>query len=565
MIFFCKKVIRPLVNLCKTHRIPLIILLFTWGSYFFILFTRTLEFEPEGLYTNHANVYGDWPLHIGMANIFAYKEPQDWFAYHPIYADGKFTYGFLTNLISGILMRLGFPLYFSFVVPSIIYIVLLLLGFYVLFNLILKSKKQSLVAISIFFLSSGLGFFRFIRDLLNGEPIRALFFPDPALDYTQQAQYGWPTSNLVVGIFLPQRAFLLGMTMAIWALIGVVYVIQNQELSFKKRTLILLGSSLLAGLLPIVHTHSLIVLFIVTGLLCLSSYKNWIELFLFYAVPTSFLGITLYLVFISGGIEDPDFMQWRPGWNADGGFIAWVIMWLKLWGLMLPVAAAGVLLIRKRSLQIKAFFLSFFLLFLVGNLVQFQPNPWDNTKLFAWSYLSFSGLATIVLAWIWKYGGRYLGRIDAILLTILLTFTGFLELTRLQRLEETYHPFISSQDDINLAVKIREKTDPLARFLIAPLHTHLVTMWAARPVLLGYPGWASSHGFLIAQTEQDIRTMFLGNEDAETLLTEHQISYVAIGPDELNYWQANEDYYAKHYPVVFRNKNYRIYDVRSRR
>ena len=73
--------------------------------FFKTLFPNILQFRSDGIYAGHVNVWSDWSLHIGMARIFATKDPSEWFAYHPMYADGKFTYGFLTNLISGLMMR----------------------------------------------------------------------------------------------------------------------------------------------------------------------------------------------------------------------------------------------------------------------------------------------------------------------------------------------------------------------------------------------------------------------------------------------------------------------------
>ena len=114
MIKLCQKqkqYLDSLISLYQTHQKSLIILYSTWGIYFLFLFIRVIKFNTDGVSVSHVNVWSDWPLHISMVNIFAYKNPQDWFAYHPIYADGKFTYGFLTNFISGILIRVGFPLY----------------------------------------------------------------------------------------------------------------------------------------------------------------------------------------------------------------------------------------------------------------------------------------------------------------------------------------------------------------------------------------------------------------------------------------------------------------------
>jgi hypothetical protein len=264
MIKFCQKnkpYLDSLISLYQIHQKSLIILYSTWGIYFLFLFIRVIKFDLDGLSASHVNVWSDWPLHISMVNIFAYKNPQDWFAYHPIYADGKFTYGFLTNFISGMLMKAGFSLYFALIISSLFYIFSFLLGSYILFNLVLKSQTQSLIAISLFFLSSGLGFIDFIVHIIQDHSLNNLLnlsFFEKTLDYTRRENYQWYSGNVIVGMLLPQRAFLLGITLTIWALVGIIYVLLDNPQNQKKHQFILLISSLLSGILAITHMHSLI-------------------------------------------------------------------------------------------------------------------------------------------------------------------------------------------------------------------------------------------------------------------------------------------------------------------
>ena len=391
-----KPYLDSLISLYQTHQKSLIILYGTWEIYLLFLFIRVIKFNADGLSASHVNVWSDWPLHISMVNIFAYKNPQDWFAYHPIYADGKFTYGFLTNFISGMLIRAGFSLYFALIIPSLFYVVFFLLGIYTLFNLVLKSQIQALIAISLFFLSSGLGFIDFILHIIQDHSLKNILnlsFFEKNLDYTRQEQYQWYSGNVIVGMLLPQRAFLLGITSAIWALVGILYVLLNDPKNQQKYSSILLISSLLSGILAITHMHSLITLFFILIPVFIVSYQQWKKVLFYYIIPTIILAITLYLIFIAGGIESSNFMSWTPGWTSQGGLWSWLIMWLKLWGLMLPVAVFGFSRLSGRSPEIKAFFFGFFMLFGVANLITFQPISWDNSKLFLWVYLGFSGLA----------------------------------------------------------------------------------------------------------------------------------------------------------------------------
>lgn len=551
------------------HKTALGALFGVWGLYLFIVFVRALDNRPDGLYASHVNIWSDWSLHIAIANIFAHKPPSEWFAYHPIYADGKFTYGFLSNLISGLLMRAGFSLYWAFILPSLVYVVLLLLGCYSLLYRLLNSKKQTLVAISFFFLGSGPGFIKFLRDVANGYPWKRLLFPDPDFDYSRIVQYQWYTGNFIVGMLLPQRAFLLGMTLAVWVLVGLLSVLQNRlgdrslnKQVTKQEATVLLLCALATGLLVITHVHSLIVLAIIVGAIALVSFRQWVKLGLFYGLPAITLSLTLYFIFLEGGIENPDFIQWRPGWTAEGGLLKWLVMWLKIWGLMVPIAALGLLALRGKPRSTQAFFVGTWGLFFFANLIQMQPMPWDNSKLFLWVYFGFSGLAALALAWVWRRGGRWFGKGDAILAALLLSLTGAVELVRLQFINQGNPPMIS-QAEMQLAVQVRDRTDSQARFLTAPVHNSWVMVWSARPILLGDRGWAWNYGFVTNKVEQDIKTMFLGGDQAAWLLAKYRLSYVVIGPTELHDWHANAADFERRYPLAFSNQHYRVYDTRS--
>jgi hypothetical protein len=445
--------------------------------------------------------------------------------------------------------------------PSIIYALLLLLGMYTLFYLLFQSKKQALIAISTFLLSSGLGFIHFIKDFISHPSIALILYPPKT--YSRFDSYTWVSGNAIAGFLVPQRAFLLGFTISVWALAGLVYVLLERG-NRKHDKIILTISGVLVGVLPIAHIHSFIAIFVITLPLCYVASllrREWLDL-AYYVVPASVISIALYLLFIAGGIENPDFIKWYPGWTAKGGFWGWIVMWLKLWGLTLPLAILGFVLLRNRSLVIQTFFVGFFILFAVSNLLLFQPITWDNSKLFTWAYFGFSGLTTVSVAWFWRKAGKIISRFDVILLAMLMTFTGFLEVIRLQNIDRNQLQ-LTGQDDINLGLEIRKKTDPLAVFLTEPTSNSLVMTWGARSILMGFTAWVGNFGFLYQQREKDLRVMYEGGVQAEQLLAQYKISYVVIGPGELQSLKANEVYYRQTYPVAFQNRTYRVYDVRS--
>ena len=515
--------------------------------------------RPEGLYVGHENVWSDWALHISMVNTFAFKNPQYWFSYHPLYAGGQMTYPFLTNFISGMLIRIGMPLPMSLILPSIIFFLALIMGMYFLWFLLLRSKFQAVIATSIFFLSSGPGFLTFLKQFIESPMLNPVSYL--VKEFSRLPEYGWNGGNVVTAILLPQRSFLLGMTMGVWAILGLGTALIKDYFGLKQRRTTMVIAGIIAGIMPISHMHSFIVVIMISFFLCLDSFRNW-RLILWYIIPAGIISSFLYFTFIHGGIETSSFFSKLIGWVAKDGLWGWIIMWIRIWGVMLPAAIFSFIFVHKRmsSLAI-AFFTASFFIFIVGNLFLFQPIQWDNAKLFAWAYFGFSGLVTFLIADLWNKKINS-ARFFALIILITVIFTGVLELGLLQRVSEhTYQ--VTSQDDIRLGLKIREETEPLARFLTAPQHNHFVMIWGLRPILLGYTAWALNYGFNYQQRELDMRVMFLGGLETEELLKKYQISYVVIGPTEIYDLNANEDYFSLSFPVTFQNQNYRIYDTRS--
>lgn len=543
----------------ENHFRYILILILTLGCYFSIVFYKIISLRPEGVYAGHVNVWSDWSLHIAIANIFAFKDFRYWFSYHPLYAGGKFTYPFLTDFISGMFMRIGVPLKQAFVFPSIVLVFVLLIGLYFLFYLLTESKKLSVVSVFIFFLSAGLGFIGYLKDLFNNPSFSYLVYP--LKEIGRYDIYQWYASNMVVGLLVPQRAFLMGTALGVWAIVGVLYVIlKDNELSKNVKIKILTVAGILAGILPIAHAHSFIAVVTIIGFLCLFNYKKR-EILWWYVLVAGIISSIIFLTFIWGGIENGSFASWHPGYTASGNLFNWLGMWTLLWGITLPMAVYGMFFYRRDIGRSKwAVYIAGFTLFTIGNLFFIQPIAWDNSKIFWWAYIIFSAPVSLVLGRIWS-GRNFLFKLIVVVLFIVLTFTGFIELTRL--VQTGKHEFMmTSTDDIKLGLEIREKTDPLAIFLTAPSHNHFVMVWGLRPILLGYTAWVWNFGFDYNSRELDMKKMFLGEPETNSLIKKYKISYVVIGPTEIHDLNANENYFNSNFNVAFKNNNYRIYDTK---
>lgn len=561
----------------QRHRWPLLILFLTFGLYFIFLFARMIFFENGAFYVGHEHAWSDWPLHIAISNIFAYQPPEQWFDHHPMFAHGGLRYTFLTNFISGMLMRAGVPLLWAFAVPSIIFSLVLIVGIYSLFNLILRSRYKAVLVVTLFFLSSGLGFFVFLGKMIEAPSWDALFYPE--LMYSRAKEYSWHSGNILAGFLVPQRSSLLGFALGVWVLTLFIYARYFLD-NLRKSRAVLIVAGLLAGILPLAHMHSFLIIAAVTAALSITAlfnnhnvkhivcmnYKK-ISLpdvsWLYFAIPATVISVSLYYVFFYSGSELQGFIRFYPFWEAKGSFLGWLWMWFKLWGAVLPLTLIGFFLFRKQELWVRVFYYTFLIVFILSNLFLLQPIPWDNSKIFFWCYLGFLGLVVQVLSKLWEESEqrKYIARFDVMLLIFVLCFTGVLELIRLQRIDKNrFH--VTSERNYLLAQDVREHTDNQSVFVTSSYSHHFIMVWTARPILLGFKGWMANFGFDYREREKDIRDIYQGKENIDLLLQKHKVTHVVFGEGDKREYNSNESYFRQHYPVAFKNNGVRIYDVR---
>lgn len=550
------------------HSKGLLLLAVSFGVYLVRVFSNMFYRTTEGAFIGHPNAWSDWALHISLTQIFATKPPSEWFIYHPYFAHGKLTYGFLSHLLTGLLVKIGMPIESAFLSISIILTIIFLTGLYYLYSQISKQISTILLGIFIFFTSSGLGIFRFTSQLNFSN----LFHPQE--DFTRYTQYQWLAGNIPAAMLIPQRAFFIGVSIGVWVLAILLTVLQNKKIHSQQKKLFLLIAGILAGLLPIAHMHSFITVVVVSATVILSQpilkkmSKNEVVFFFkelsWYVLPATVLSNVLFFSFVYGGIEVDPFMKILVGWTNTDGLVGWITMWLKLWGVFLPlVLVSGYLLIQnKKATILQSFFLGFVMLFILGNLIQFQPTAWDNTKLFAWVYLGFAiYVAKILVKILHSHKKQFLNKILVLFLIILLSASGLVELIRLQSFKQNTFQ-LNSSNEISTAQELQTLTQTDAVFLTALQHNHPVSVWAARPMFLGYLGWVTNFGFNADKRTNAAHDIYAGKPLADTYIKKYKISFIYLSNREKTFYQKINDSYLNSFPVFFENSTTTVFDTR---
>lgn len=499
--------------------VPFVGFFLPWGVYFSILWLRMLVITPKGLFAGHPYVWADWSMHLALASNFAYRPVQHWFDSLPVYAGARVTYPFVSNLFSGLFLHLGFSYPLAFLLPSLLVTMMTLVILYRFYTIFLRSTLAACLASTILLCSGGIGAFLLVRE----KGLEVLL--DPTITLTQIPALAIEVNTLVASMLIPQRAFLFGLPLGLLLLnfLYTEFLMKKKVTTFSK--LHYVGMGLLAGLLPIIHTHTYLVIVFASlwiGIVSLNSIKRW----LFFAGPAAVLSFLLYLVFLKDGVSGSSFFSFVPGWYVHDGLIAWMWFWVKNWGLFLGVALLGTVWVRRHeSIKLFYFVCFFWALFILGNLVQFQPQIWDNTKIFAWVYVGLTIPVVVLLSALYRV--KIVGKLITALVVGILIFSGALDLIHNLDSEKKTFQMLSS-DEISLGVAARDLIPAEASVLTPATVTNPISMIGGRSVLLGYPGWAFSYGLSYADREADIVAAYQGSQALDVVASRYQATYVYV-------------------------------------
>lgn len=556
---------------------------FAYYAFFFIVFwyffDRVIYELKDGLYTGGSQNYGDLPFHLGA--IFSFTEINNFPPMNPSWAGAKFSYPFIADLLTACFMKLGGELKAAMFVQNVSWAFSLLVLLESFTAKVTGSKLAGRIAPALLFFSGGLGFVWAFKDLSEYAKGISDFLWHLPRDYTIGDNFRW--GNSMVVLFMTQRSLLLGMPLTVMVL-GYLWRVFTTECSeetekdkaAKTSPLDLITSSpfligLLAGTLPLIHLHSLVALFVVTGFLFIfqpAKWKTWIT----FGIGVAVIAVPELAWSIKGSAsETSKFFEWHFGWDkkADDGFV-W--FWFKNTGILIPMIATGIWVYlrqlpkddvtgpaEKGVLKIGnllLFYLPFVALFIISNVAKLAPWQWDNIKVLIYWFLMSIPFVAMALAWAWEKNRALTG--VAITCLIVLTLSGALDVFRTMTGEiksRVYEP-----DALKVAEQIKAKIPRNALFLNAPTFNSAVVL-SGRQSLMRYTGHLSSHGIDIGTREQDVRQIYQGGGATDVLLKKYDIDYVMISPEERNLVKANEEYFKK-FPVAAESGEFRVYKVK---
>jgi len=586
--------------------------LLRFGFYFFFLvlfwffFQRAMMETGEGIFIGSSHNLGDLPFHLGA--IFSFTDGQNFPPENPSFAFAKFTYPFMADIIVASCAEFGARVSDAMLVQNVLLAFSLLV---ILERFVFKLTDNRLaakLAPFLLFFGGGIGFLWFFKDALHAPEGIYKYLWNLPMDYTiRQEKFHWGASeyslrwgDALTTLFLTQRSLLLGMPLTLIALqkIWEIFRSQKSEVGSQKSeesknsfsifhfpfSIFLVG--LLAGTLPLVHTHSLAVLFIVCAFLFFFSLEKWRE-WIAFGIGVSIVAVPELLWAMSGSATRFDvFVDWHYGWaKAENENI--FFFWLRNLGLFIPLLALGIyftiqeIATRRRgdakekfikpneqtnhsplTTHHLLFYVPFLLCFIIPNIVRLAPWEWDNIKILIYWFVGSIPFVALVLARLWEEKGS--SRLLAALCLVILTLTGALDVWRVFSRAINYRVF--EADSVKIAEQIKQKTAPNAMFLNAPTYNTSVVLTGRRS-LMRYTGHLSSYAIDFEPRETEVKRIYEGSALAPDLMKKYGIEYVVISPAERDYCEENNvelnEKYFQRFPVAAEIGQYRVYKVKN--
>jgi hypothetical protein len=564
-----------------------------------LVFNRAMVELPDGIYTGVQNNYGDLPFHLSIITSFtdgANFPPED-----PTFAGARFTYPFIADFVAACFVRAGASLRQAMMLENFV-LALSFVGLLHRFTLKLtRDWIAGLIAPILVLFSGGLGWWHLPGHArLSGQGLFGILM-NLQQQYTITPDTGYRWGNSLTTLLIPQRGILLGFPLTIivftvwWRMIEETDAKtqglrdagrgndegKNRKLSKKKmrqsaahlrssaspgipipawQRMALAGA--IAGLLPLVHAHSFVVVIMVgAGVALLTWLKEWQAWAAFFIVAITVAAPQMWWATHGSAVRASDFFGWNFGWDRGGENV--FVFWFKNTGLLIPLIFAALLWREQRPdgrkqlvpRRLLLFYLPFTLCFIIPNLIKLAPWVWDNIKVIFYWFIVSVPLVALFLARLMR--GRWVLRAASVVLILVLTLAGALDIWSVISRAAEFRIF--DADGVRFAEAVKMQTEPRSTILHAPTFDTPIFLTGRRS-LMGYPGHIGSHGISYQEREREIRRIYAGDMDAVSLLAKYAVEYVVVGPHEQREMPVNEAFFAR-YRLVGETGEYRLYKI----
>ena len=526
----------------------------------YLQYTHMVMQAPDGSYWCGQSTYGDLCMHLSFITSLRNME------FPPTYnllSGTALNYPYLADSLSTTMMLLGMDIQAALVFPGTLLMAMTYAGYMLLAQQVLGGRNRAIaVAALLFFFNGGLGFL-YDFDLAGRDRLQKVseiftgYYKTPA----NQPELNLRFSNVIADLMVPQRALMGGWAMGIPALMLVISSMREKSM----RQTVILG--LWASCLPLVHTHTFLALGLFSGGFVLAHLVMdagerrgvllragvYLAIVLVLALP-QVLGSAVKQTVEGGSLRFQ--FNWVNNSGGRGMIDGYFWFWIKNAGIPFILMLCAVLESRRRGyLDIV---LGMAAIFMIAETILFQPNEYDNNKLF---YIWFM-FAMIIAA---DYGSVVMQRLAglrsryllAALFLFVSVFSGALSLAR--EAVSGYQLFSSTA--VDAGKWIDENTPQDARFMTGQQHINPVCSLAGRQIICGSDLYVFFHGLDYRSHAYNCQRFYENPEQYASVLDFYDVDYIYVSDYERSEFDVNVEAIDEMYDLVYQNPDVRIYQV----
>ncbi len=530
-------------------------------------YTHTLRAVDGALHVGQST-YGDLCLHLGIATSLRNAPFPPTYSLLPGTLLG---YPFLGDSMVTTMLLFGSRLAPSYAVTGTLMMALVYTGFVIFCYDLTHSRAATVLATALMFVNGGLGFLYALDGVAKDPTAFREIFTGFYLTPTNQPALNLRWVNVICDMMVPQRTLLTG-----WmALIPALWLLTEAARRKSAARFALLG--VWAGCLPMIHTHT----FLALGLISVGAVT-------YCTVHASsgdrravFMRFALYGV-IAAALSLPQLLKWSVPQTVKGGSMRlrfnWVNnqgdgrlidgycwFWIKnvglIWLMMVPAALQFK---RKKDGEpdlLRMLGLGALVIYVVAELIQFQPNEYDNNKLFYVAYMAMMPAIGLYLVALWNRLKGLRGRaLLAAAFVLTATLSGALTIAR--EVVSDYQLF--SAAEVEAADYIEQNTPEHAVVLTANQHNNAVAALTGRNIICGTGSYLFFHGINYAAELADERTMFEDPEGSAALFEQYGVEYVYVSNYERGKYAVDETWFEDNCDLVFAAGDVCLYAMAER-
>ena len=536
----------------------------------YLLYTHIILPNENGGYDVGQATFGDLQMHMGMVTSLARQ-----MAFPPeysIFPGHRLSYPFLVNLVSSSLYQLGFSLRWSILLPSLLMCGLIIVGFILLAFEVSRDRRATQLATLLFFLNGGLGFIYFFGwHEYSFVQMLTEFYITPTNYNAMNVRW----SNVIADMIIPQRTTMAGWSVALFALWTLLRFIRSQAKDKRGWGFI---AGILVGLLPMIHTHT----FMAIGLLSL----GWLGVDL-YQRRAQWLGVIgdwcwygLPAIAVAMG----QLLYWTfPQATANGGFVHFHLNWVNelkidpyFWFYIKNIGVVYIawlasLLVLARSqwrtalLDRNLALLQFgpLMIYLIAELIIFQPNLYDNNKLFYIWYVFATitaACAIVSLFRYWRARGLFMAAATLAVLSLVIGCVAGTMTIAIEWLSK-YNAY--TPEHVAAAQFIDRELPIDALFVTANNHNNTVAALTGRNIVVGTDSFLFFHGLNAQQQHRDVEQIYINPSKRDALMASYKVDYLFFSDFERGIYPKSASLDGA-YPVVFKNGQVQIFAISAR-